>query len=229
MIYTTLCYKFCLKHEKKQEEDKSVPVIMAVDQYAQFIAMSCVGKYEMFCFTSRRFTRWDKRLLYVKRNKEISLEKFHYQFESSEFEPLDSFERVNEIDVRSEASSWQNIEEEVVPKVDDVSLVDEVFYGAFGRDREEDVVMGEGVVVTSSSLEMLTKSFLGVTSSSLHQMRVWLLFNIYHSFDHKAQSPSHEVRRMQERDSSERRKDLFNAHNFKEIVWLEFLMISAEA
>ncbi|GJU82179.1 retrovirus-related pol polyprotein from transposon TNT 1-94 [Tanacetum coccineum] len=43
MIYTALCYKFCLKHEKKQEEDKSVPVIMAGDQYAQFIAMPCVG------------------------------------------------------------------------------------------------------------------------------------------------------------------------------------------
>ncbi|GKE70990.1 hypothetical protein Tco_1529062, partial [Tanacetum coccineum] len=35
--------------------------------------------------------------------------------------------------------------EEVVPKVDDVSLVDGVFDGAFGRDREEDVVIGEGV------------------------------------------------------------------------------------
>nr|GEU83047.1 reverse transcriptase domain-containing protein [Tanacetum cinerariifolium] len=31
----------------------------------------------------------------------------------------------------------------------------------FGGDREEDVVMGEGVVVASSSLEMLTKSCLG--------------------------------------------------------------------
>ncbi|GKE41672.1 hypothetical protein Tco_1468956, partial [Tanacetum coccineum] len=47
-----------------------------------------------------------------------------------------------------------------MPKVDDVSLVDGVFDGAFGRDGEEDVVMGEGVVVTSSSLEMLTKSCL---------------------------------------------------------------------
>ncbi|GKC97198.1 hypothetical protein Tco_1167473, partial [Tanacetum coccineum] len=52
-------------------------------------------------------------------------------------------------------------EEEVVPKVDDVSLVDGVFDGAFGREGEEDVVMGEGMVVTSSSLEMLTNSCLG--------------------------------------------------------------------
>ncbi|GKB04234.1 hypothetical protein Tco_0832377 [Tanacetum coccineum] len=36
-------------------------------------------------------------------------------------------------------------EEEVVPKVDDVSLVDGVFYGAFGGDGEEDFVVGEGV------------------------------------------------------------------------------------
>nr|GEU56067.1 hypothetical protein [Tanacetum cinerariifolium] len=55
----------------------------------------------------------------------------------------------------------------VVLKVDDVSLVDGVFDGAFGRDKEEDVVMGEGVVVTSSSLEMLTKSCLGGMMVSL--------------------------------------------------------------
>ncbi|GKD06416.1 hypothetical protein Tco_1181390 [Tanacetum coccineum] len=42
--------------------------------------------------------------------------------------------------------------EEVVPKVDDVSLVDGVFDGAFDGDGEEDFVMGEGVVVSSSSL-----------------------------------------------------------------------------
>ncbi|GKB63496.1 hypothetical protein Tco_0919682, partial [Tanacetum coccineum] len=35
------------------------------------------------------------------------------------------------------------LEEEVVPKVDDVSLVDGVFDGAFGGDGEEDVVIGE--------------------------------------------------------------------------------------
>ncbi|GJV97191.1 hypothetical protein Tco_1548768 [Tanacetum coccineum] len=49
-------------------------------------------------------------------------------------------------------------EEEVVPKVDDVPLVDGVFDGAFGGDGEEDFVMGEGVVV---SLDMFTKSCLG--------------------------------------------------------------------
>nr|GEV68090.1 hypothetical protein [Tanacetum cinerariifolium]GEY72753.1 hypothetical protein [Tanacetum cinerariifolium] len=52
-------------------------------------------------------------------------------------------------------------EEEVVPKVDDVSLVDEVSNGAFGGDGEEDFVMGEGMVVSSSSLDMFTKSCLG--------------------------------------------------------------------
>ncbi|GJQ91912.1 hypothetical protein Tco_0003051 [Tanacetum coccineum] len=65
-----------------------------------------------------------------------------------------------EVDVRV-------LEEEVVSKVDDVSLVDGVFDGAFSGDGEEDVVMGEGVVVTSSSLEILTKSCLGGMMVSL--------------------------------------------------------------
>ncbi|GJS81669.1 hypothetical protein Tco_1306840 [Tanacetum coccineum] len=56
---------------------------------------------------------------------------------------------------------------EVVPKVDDVSLVDRVFDAAFGGEGEEDVVMGEGLVMTSSSLEMLTNSCLGEIMVSL--------------------------------------------------------------
>ncbi|GJW62708.1 hypothetical protein Tco_0112043 [Tanacetum coccineum] len=59
------------------------------------------------------------------------------------------------------------VEEEVVLKLDDVSLVDGVFDGAFGGEGEEDVVMGEGVMVTSSSLEMLTNSCLGEIMVSL--------------------------------------------------------------
>nr|GEW55384.1 hypothetical protein [Tanacetum cinerariifolium] len=51
--------------------------------------------------------------------------------------------------------------EEVVPKVDNVSLVDELFNGAFGKDVEEDFAIGEGVIVSSSSLDMFTKSYLG--------------------------------------------------------------------
>nr|GEU96396.1 zf-CCHC domain-containing protein/UBN2 domain-containing protein [Tanacetum cinerariifolium] len=58
------------------------------------------------------------------------------------------------------------LDEDVVPKVDDVSLVDGVFDGAFGRDGEEDVVIGEVVVVISSSLEMLTKNCLGYSSKN---------------------------------------------------------------
>ncbi|GKB25523.1 hypothetical protein Tco_0864924 [Tanacetum coccineum] len=58
-------------------------------------------------------------------------------------------------------------EEEVVPKVDDVSLVDGVFDGAFGEDGEEYFVMGEGVVVSSSSLYMFTKICLGGMMVSL--------------------------------------------------------------
>ncbi|GKD67655.1 hypothetical protein Tco_1321745 [Tanacetum coccineum] len=58
---------------------------------------------------------------------------------------------------------WSRIEFEGirVPKVDDVSLVDRVFDGAFGGDGEEDFVIREGVVVLSSSLNMLIKSCLG--------------------------------------------------------------------
>ncbi|GJW00235.1 hypothetical protein Tco_1555486 [Tanacetum coccineum] len=55
----------------------------------------------------------------------------------------------------------------VEERVDYVSLVDEVFDGAFGGEGEEDVVIGEGVVVTSSSLEMLTNSCLGGIMVSL--------------------------------------------------------------
>ncbi|GJS53673.1 hypothetical protein Tco_0627035 [Tanacetum coccineum] len=59
------------------------------------------------------------------------------------------------------------LEEEAVPNVEEVSLVDGFFDGAFGGDGEEEVVKGEGVVVTSSSLEMLTKSCLGGMMVSL--------------------------------------------------------------
>ncbi|GJY51534.1 hypothetical protein Tco_0442381 [Tanacetum coccineum] len=65
-----------------------------------------------------------------------------------------------EVDVRV-------LEEEVVPNVEEVYLVDGVFDGAFGGDGEDEVVIGEGVVVTSSSLEMLTKSCLGGMMVSL--------------------------------------------------------------
>ncbi|GKD74004.1 hypothetical protein Tco_1332286, partial [Tanacetum coccineum] len=58
-------------------------------------------------------------------------------------------------------------DEEVVPKVEEVSLVDKVFDGTFSGDGEEDVAMGEGVVETSSSLEILTKSCLGGMMVSL--------------------------------------------------------------
>ncbi|GJV57071.1 hypothetical protein Tco_1458076, partial [Tanacetum coccineum] len=51
--------------------------------------------------------------------------------------------------------------------VDSVSFIDGVFDGAFGGDGEEDVVIGEGVVVASSSLERLTKSSLGEMMVSL--------------------------------------------------------------
>ncbi|GKC21391.1 hypothetical protein Tco_1023541, partial [Tanacetum coccineum] len=42
-----------------------------------------------------------------------------------------------------------------------------VFDGAFGGVGDEEVIVGEGVVVTSSSLEMLTNSCLGGIMVSL--------------------------------------------------------------
>ncbi|GJS13049.1 hypothetical protein Tco_0407521 [Tanacetum coccineum] len=49
----------------------------------------------------------------------------------------------------------------------EVSLFDGVFDGAFGGVGDEEVVVGEGVVVTSSSLEMLINSCLGGIMVSL--------------------------------------------------------------
>nr|GEW84145.1 hypothetical protein [Tanacetum cinerariifolium] len=51
-------------------------------------------------------------------------------------------------------------EGEVVPKLDDVSLVDGLFDGSFGGDEDEDFAIGEGVEVSSSSWVRSTKSFL---------------------------------------------------------------------
>nr|GEW06194.1 hypothetical protein [Tanacetum cinerariifolium] len=51
--------------------------------------------------------------------------------------------------------------------LDDVCLVDEVFDGEFGGDGEEDFVMREDVVVSSSSLDRSTKSCLGGIMVSL--------------------------------------------------------------
>ncbi|GJZ01541.1 hypothetical protein Tco_0519502 [Tanacetum coccineum] len=50
--------------------------------------------------------------------------------------------------------------EDVFSWLDEVGLVDRVFDGAFRGVGDEEVVVGEGVVVTSSSLEMLTNSSL---------------------------------------------------------------------
>ncbi|GJT09320.1 hypothetical protein Tco_0856362 [Tanacetum coccineum] len=66
-----------------------------------------------------------------------------------------------------EYCGFDSIEEEVVPKVDDVSLVGGVFEGAFGGDGDEDFVVGEGMVVLSSSLVRPTKSCLGEMMVSL--------------------------------------------------------------
>nr|GEU65899.1 hypothetical protein [Tanacetum cinerariifolium] len=58
-------------------------------------------------------------------------------------------------------------EEDVFSWLDKVWLVNGVVNGAFGGVKNEEVVVGEGVVVTSSSLEMLTNSCLGRIMVSL--------------------------------------------------------------
>nr|GEX11081.1 integrase, catalytic region, zinc finger, CCHC-type, peptidase aspartic, catalytic [Tanacetum cinerariifolium] len=67
------------------------------------------------------------------------------------------FDEIKEMSETSVANDTSGLEE-AVPNVEEVSLVDGVFDCAFGGDGEEEVVMREGVMVTSSSLEMLTKS-----------------------------------------------------------------------
>nr|GEV55590.1 hypothetical protein [Tanacetum cinerariifolium] len=59
------------------------------------------------------------------------------------------------------------IEEDVFHWLDEVCLVDVVFDGAFRGVEDEEVVVGEGVVMTSSSLEMLINSCLGGIMVSL--------------------------------------------------------------
>nr|GEV83491.1 hypothetical protein [Tanacetum cinerariifolium] len=63
--------------------------------------------------------------------------------------------------VNSDDSGLDSNEDEVVPKVEEVSLVDRVFDSAFGGDGDDDFVIREGVVVSSSSFVESTKSYLG--------------------------------------------------------------------
>ncbi|GKC00267.1 hypothetical protein Tco_0986403 [Tanacetum coccineum] len=75
-------------------------------------------------------------------------------------------------ELRRYSRSWRNIYDiikkgMVEEKVDDVFFIDGVFDGAFGGDGEEDFVMGEGMVVSSSSLDRSTKSCLGRIMVSL--------------------------------------------------------------
>nr|GEU35321.1 hypothetical protein [Tanacetum cinerariifolium] len=82
---------------------------------------------------------------------------------------------ISSLKVKKEFSCERNIcklshgshEEDVFSWLDDVWFVDGVLNGAFGVVGDEEVVVREGVVVTSSSLEMLTNSCLGGIMVSL--------------------------------------------------------------
>ncbi|GJV78620.1 hypothetical protein Tco_1514490 [Tanacetum coccineum] len=65
-------------------------------------------------------------------------------------------------------------DDDVVPKLEDVSLVEGVLDSAFGGECDEDFAMGEGVLVSSSSLVMSTKSC--VQGDFLGGMIVSLIF-----------------------------------------------------
>ncbi|GJU07423.1 retrotransposon protein, putative, ty1-copia subclass [Tanacetum coccineum] len=81
----------------------------------------------------------------------------------------------NNVTMLQDVKSWLGGEEcgfdsnenQVVPKVDDVSLVDGVFNGAFGGDGDEDFAIGEGVVASSYSWVRSINSFIGGMMDSL--------------------------------------------------------------
>nr|GEW53415.1 mRNA-capping enzyme-like [Tanacetum cinerariifolium] len=112
--------------------------------------------------TPNDFNTYRKVMRSIKDNitEEVLLDEINEIIRLPIEEMRDEKEEIESLETRS------NNEEEV-PKVDDVSLVDGVFDGAFGGDGEEDFVMGKGVVVASSSLKMLTKSCLGGMMVSL--------------------------------------------------------------
>nr|GEW79775.1 hypothetical protein [Tanacetum cinerariifolium] len=97
---------------------------------------------------------------------------------------------------------------DIVPKIDDVSLVDGVFDGAFGGDGEEDFVMGEGVVVLSSLLDISTKSCLGgMMGKECFPVRSLHHFHHYHHcWDERKMA-------NQRRTRKKWKTDLFSCHD----------------
>nr|GEZ40072.1 hypothetical protein [Tanacetum cinerariifolium] len=80
--------------------------------------------------------------------------------DAKEFEAEASAEGMMEIAVDL-LRSMRNIRDVVKQRVQMIMRMDVVFNGAFGGVRDEEVVVGEGVVVISSSLDMLTNNCLG--------------------------------------------------------------------
>nr|GEX16928.1 hypothetical protein [Tanacetum cinerariifolium] len=72
-----------------------------------------------------------------------------------------------------------NSNDDVVPKVEEVPLVDGVLEDAFGGKGDDDFDMGEGVLVSSSSLVKYTKccvqSVLGIQKSLSHYQSILVL------------------------------------------------------
>ncbi|GJY88426.1 hypothetical protein Tco_0503054 [Tanacetum coccineum] len=62
--------------------------------------------------------------------------------------------------------------DEVVPKVDEVSLVEEVFDGAFGGDVYEDLVMGKGIRGGGLGGSHMSRSMKRVVVKMIKTMRL---------------------------------------------------------
>nr|GFB21420.1 reverse transcriptase domain-containing protein [Tanacetum cinerariifolium] len=69
---------------------------------------------------------------------------------------------------RGKECGFDSKEDDVVLKLDDVSLVDGVFDGAFGRDEDEDFAIRDGVCVSSSSWVRSINTFLGGIIRTFH-------------------------------------------------------------
>ncbi|GKC60519.1 hypothetical protein Tco_1088117 [Tanacetum coccineum] len=96
------------------------------------------------------FKKNDHRIVVKRKKSTIS----RLPLDKDEFEVVEGLKR-------------RNLRDVVKQRVQRLRRIDRVFDGAFGGVEDKEVVVGEGVVVTSSSLEMLTNNCLGWIMVSL--------------------------------------------------------------
>ncbi|GJV02705.1 hypothetical protein Tco_1336274 [Tanacetum coccineum] len=83
--------------------------------------------------------------------------------ELSKEKEIETISRPPPFNVCSPLFVWNQVGGSILAMI----VLDVVFDGAFGGVRDEEVVVGEGVVVISSSLDMLTNNYLGEIMASL--------------------------------------------------------------